>query len=446
MISQCDTVSASGRREYGRAAPGTQHKRTVRKNMMKKWISLLLALVMLLCVACGEKDTGDQAAPAGVYYEVTGIDPQAAALTVDGTEIPIELYCYWIAYNCSGLEYNLGMMNSMYGLYAELFNEDGTMKWDMPLDNDLTIAQMVKDKSVDSALFYATVENMAKEHGVVLTEDDEATLAKSKEAAVEEMGGQEEFKTYLDQLGITEASFDRMAADNQLFNGLSALVLQEGSPLYLEDAGYADYAMYADHILLTTVDSTTNQPLSEEEIAKKKQTAEDLLSQLQSAQDMPALFAQLADEYSEDPGRKASPNGYIFQSGEFVAPFEEAVKTLEPGQLSGLVESDYGFHIILRKDLTEGLAENADKKAQLASIHLSSLVQAQADKAKVEYSEEMESIDPAVFYPAYVALMDQRLGPDTEGSTGSDLSDVPSVDDAADSANADAADGDKPAE
>lgn len=211
---------------------------------------------------------------------------------------------------------------------------------------------------------------------------------------------------------------------NQLFNGLSALVLQEGSPLYLEDAGYADYAMYADHILLTTVDSTTNQPLSEEEIAKKKQTAEDLLSQLQSAQDMPALFAQLADEYSEDPGRKASPNGYIFQSGEFVAPFEEAVKTLEPGQLSGLVESDYGFHIILRKDLSRrAWRRTRTRRPSWPASTSAPWSRPRPTRPRWSTARRWSPSIPLSSTPAYGGADGPASGARTEGSTGSDLSD-----------------------
>lgn len=384
---------------------------------MKKWMSLLLALVMLLCVACGDTDKGSQSAPTGVYYEVTGIDPRATALTVDGNEIPMELYCYWIAYNCSGLEYNLGMANMYSGLYSELFNEDGTMKWASELEPGLTIAQLIKDKSDANARFYATVENMAKEYGIVLTEEDTAAMAADKAAATEELGGQEAFQQYLDQLGISEANFDRLASVNHLFDGLNTLVLQEGSELYLEDAGYDEYATYADHILLATVDLTTQEPLSEEEVAAKRATAEDLLAQLKAADDVYALFAQLADEYSEDTGRATNPNGYIYVPGTMVTEFEDAAAALEPGQVSDIVETTYGYHIILRKDLAQGMAEDPDEKVALAAQHLSALIQEKGEAAEVVVSEDVNAIDVATFYPAYVALVDEKfaeLQPDEE--------------------------------
>ncbi|MFH1602337.1 MAG: SurA N-terminal domain-containing protein [Pseudomonadota bacterium] len=76
--------------------------------------------------------------------------------------------------------------------------------------------------------------------------------------------------------------------------------------------------------------------------ARKK--AEDLLAQLRAA---PDKFAELAQKYSQDPGSKEKGGelGY-FARGSMVKPFEEAVFKLKQGQLSGIVETDFGFHII----------------------------------------------------------------------------------------------------
>lgn len=55
---------------------------------------------------------------------------------------------------------------------------------------------------------------------------------------------------------------------------------------------------------------------------------------------------------SEDTGLAANPDGYAFTTGEMVQEFEDATRALEPGQISGLVESSYGYHIILRLEPT----------------------------------------------------------------------------------------------
>ncbi len=76
--------------------------------------------------------------------------------------------------------------------------------------------------------------------------------------------------------------------------------------------------------------------------AKKK--AEDLLAQLKSA---PEKFAELAKQNSQDPGSKDNGGDLgFFARGAMVKPFEEAVFKLKPGQTSGIVDTDFGFHII----------------------------------------------------------------------------------------------------
>jgi len=61
----------------------------------------------------------------------------------------------------------------------------------------------------------------------------------------------------------------------------------------------------------------------------------------------PAKFADLAKEFSKDPG-SAQQGGDLgsFGRGSMVKPFEDAVAKLKPGETSGLVESEFGFHII----------------------------------------------------------------------------------------------------
>jgi peptidyl-prolyl cis-trans isomerase D len=76
--------------------------------------------------------------------------------------------------------------------------------------------------------------------------------------------------------------------------------------------------------------------------ARKK--AEDLLAQLRAA---PDKFSELAKQNSQDPGSKDNGGDLgFFARGAMVKPFDEAVFKLKPGQTSGIVETDFGFHII----------------------------------------------------------------------------------------------------
>ena len=90
------------------------------------------------------------------------------------------------------------------------------------------------------------------------------------------------------------------------------------------------------HILLTVKPSPQ---------AKKEayQRAEAILQQIKNGAD----FAELAKKYSEDPGSAAKGGDLGFvKRGDLVKPFEEVAFNLKPGQVSGIVETQFGYHII----------------------------------------------------------------------------------------------------
>jgi peptidyl-prolyl cis-trans isomerase D len=88
---------------------------------------------------------------------------------------------------------------------------------------------------------------------------------------------------------------------------------------------------HAAHILVNKDEE--NAETKAQGIAKRAQAGED--------------FGALAKEFSKDPGsaEKGGDLGF-FKAGMMVKPFEEAVKQLQPNQISEVVKSDFGFHII----------------------------------------------------------------------------------------------------
>ena len=70
----------------------------------------------------------------------------------------------------------------------------------------------------------------------------------------------------------------------------------------------------------------------------------EVLEKVNAGEDFDALIA----EYNEDPGMEQATDGYYFTTNEMVKPFEEAAFALEDNAVSGIVETDYGYHIIKR--------------------------------------------------------------------------------------------------
>ena len=111
-------------------------------------------------------------------------------------------------------------------------------------------------------------------------------------------------------------------------------------------------AVKARHILKKFPDNATD-----EQKAETKTAAEELLETVNAELAAGADFAELATKHSEGPsaaeggalrGRNPKlPPGDYFARGDMVKPFEEAAfDTLSPGEVSGLVETSYGYHII----------------------------------------------------------------------------------------------------
>lgn len=95
----------------------------------------------------------------------------------------------------------------------------------------------------------------------------------------------------------------------------------------------------ASHILIKAERSAPA-----EERAKAKAKAEDLLAQVRKN---PASFAELARKNSQDEGSAVNGGDLdFFGRGAMVKEFDAAVYAMKPGEISNLVETDFGFHII----------------------------------------------------------------------------------------------------
>src|SRR5437763_13727165 len=98
----------------------------------------------------------------------------------------------------------------------------------------------------------------------------------------------------------------------------------------------------ASHILIATSDPATGTEMSESEKKAKRKIADDLLKRAKAGED----FAKLAKENSEDPGSKDKGGEYTFPRGQMMPEFEAAAFSLNTNQVSDVVTTPYGFHII----------------------------------------------------------------------------------------------------
>jgi peptidyl-prolyl cis-trans isomerase D len=101
---------------------------------------------------------------------------------------------------------------------------------------------------------------------------------------------------------------------------------------------------YVQHILIAVRDDTTDAVK-----AAKRQRAQQVLAQVRGGAD----FARLAGQVSDDPGSKANGGRLgLIPRGAMVKAFEDAAFALQPGQISDLVPTAFGYHIIWRPELS----------------------------------------------------------------------------------------------
>jgi peptidyl-prolyl cis-trans isomerase D len=150
----------------------------------------------------------------------------------------------------------------------------------------------------------------------------------------------------------------------------------------------------ASHILIKA-----DKDASSADKAKAKAKAEELLAEVRKN---PALFAELAKKNSEDPG-SASRGGDLdfFGRGAMVKPFEDTVFALKKGEISNVVATDFGFHIMTLTDLRGGSSKPFEAvKAEVEADLRKALAQKRwAESAELFTNtvyEQSESLQPVI--------------------------------------------------
>ena len=275
--------------------------------------------------------------------------------------------------------------------------------WDEELDDGKTLSDLVMELSTEEAVSFIVYMYGANALGISISGEDLEMLNADIDSMVASYDSIEDFERALrDNNGFYNFEVFKRLLKVEFAVGLMI------TELYGEDAGsfpdekVADYVvrneyMMAKHILRLKTEDDDQKPLKEsEEILKqlKKRINDD---------DFLDYFDELMRENSEDPGSEALPQGYLFQPYEMVEPFSEATASLEFGQLSGIVETDYGYHIILRlpvdyDDVPYSLASSGQYNTlrQLAAIDdFDSIMQGWREELNLEYTPEYRSINIA---------------------------------------------------
>jgi parvulin-like peptidyl-prolyl isomerase len=167
---------------------------------------------------------------------------------------------------------------------------------------------------------------------------------KAMQAQYAQAGGEPAFLEALKNAGVSIDHVKKSVQETLVINKFLSGVAEGGAKITEEDLKKAyqeetagDKTASVRHILIMTQGKTD----AEKAAARKK--IEDILARVKAGED----FAALAKEYSEDPGSK--DNGGLYEDfgrGQMVKPFEDAAFSVPVGEVSGVVETSFGYHIL----------------------------------------------------------------------------------------------------
>lgn len=161
----------------------------------------------------------------------------------------------------------------------------------------------------------------------------------------------------------------------------------------------------ASHILIAA-----DQSAGAEARAAAKKKAEEVLAEVKQN---PQNFADLAKRYSQDPGSAAQGGDLgFFDRQSMVKPFSDAVYALKPGEISPVVETQYGYHIIRLTDVQGGDKGFERSRAQIE-------VEVKRQQAQQKFAEAVEQLSDAVFRdPQTLKTAADKLGLEIHSATG----------------------------
>jgi peptidyl-prolyl cis-trans isomerase C len=271
-----------------------------------------------------------------------------------------------------------------------------------------TDRQMVRQKLLDHLIIDRILLQMA-------TPTEKTNIQKLVDDAITEArtNSPEALEAQVKASGMTLAQMRDRAVDQQLCNRVlvrettNGITVSDAEVKKFYDDNPSDFLVpervHVAHILVSTLDLTTQNPLPPDKKKEKEKLANDIRTRAQNGED----FAKLVKQYSDDPGSRDKGGEYTFaRNHQMVPEFETASFTLKTNQISDLVETRFGYHII---KLIEKFPPSQQQFADASSKIREYLVGQQANKELPAYLEKLKAgANVKILDPAFVDVTDSK--------------------------------------
>ena len=290
--------------------------------MRKNRLSFLVLLTALL-TACGQPVTPTPSPTpipptATVAPAPSATPPAATAAGPGGVDVALKLVVIPDQQNIAMVEgeaistaaYREELNRALY-----MVTNQYSVDWNDP-QNQAPLPGF-QEQVLDQIIQRVVLRHLAGIEGVSIDAQSVETETVALQAQVQQSGQFADWATFLKQNGLNEETIRSLMADNLLADAMSK---RHAGPTSVEQ-------VHASHILVAT-----------------PETGQEVLDKLAKGE----AFADLAAQYSTDTGSKGNGGDLgWFPRGMMVPEFDQAAFSLEPGKVSSLVQTEFGYHIIL---------------------------------------------------------------------------------------------------
>lgn len=291
-----------------------------------KYLYLALSLVVLLLCSCSgdkEKVTLQPGTPS--YAFAKDLSSVVPAVDPDSNKVIIETNTFSIS------------TGEVIDVIFTNFGPRSSELKNLAPDRIKSVIEMNAEQLAKEKLLL----NAAGKKGITVTDAQVDSLL---EVQYQKVGGEDVFQNYIAKNGVTIEYVKKDIA-----NGF--IVSKYMERIIMDDSGISEKELMDNYQQLIQNDKTATvkhillltQGKSEQEKAGIYKKMQGILARAKNGED----FDQLAATYSEDPGSKDKGGLYEdFERGTMVKPFEDAAFSVPVGELSDIIETQYGYHIL----------------------------------------------------------------------------------------------------
>lgn len=290
-----------------------------------------------------------------------------------------------------------------YNAQDEILKESGYKEskdipedfWDIAV-NGVTRLDIAKEEALNMLIDDAIEYQKAREYNIKLTADELFDINNRMSMLRQDKVSMAQFE----YMGISVAELEEYYKDEMLIPSLVTELINEDAITPSAESVLEEFQksyVKVRQIFVPTVDAITGKPFSSENLKAAKDKINAAMEKLKNG----AEFDEVADEYTQDYYTQAYADGYIITIEDWPKEAEEAAFSLYDEEISELITSSEGFHIIKRMPFDfEGVQELScleSIEAEFAEPKLKKLVKKWRKETKVKINDSaFENLKPLI--------------------------------------------------